>query len=79
MPVPYPVADALVAQLVTSWEAFRTRFGDIQAGNLLLAHAVYGFFNNGGSRCWVARVTTATAPAAAESPATRGRRCRSRT
>lgn len=70
VPVPYPVADPLAAQLVTSWEAFRTRFGDIQAGNLLLAHAVYGFFNNGGSRCWVARVSTTTSPAAGEPPAT---------
>ena len=54
-PVPerYPVAPALTPQLVTSWEGWRTRFGDIQAGNLVLAHAVYGFFNNGGSRCFI--------------------------
>jgi phage tail sheath protein FI len=44
------------ARLVTSWEAFTRGFGDIQAGNHGLAHAVYGFFNNGGSRCWVTRV-----------------------
>jgi phage tail sheath protein FI len=41
---------------VTSWEAFTQGFGDFQAGNHGLAHAVYGFFNNGGSRCWVSRV-----------------------
>ncbi len=29
----------------------------IDEGHSQLAHAVYGFFNNGGSRCYVARVT----------------------
>jgi uncharacterized protein len=52
----FPVAAAGQAVLVDSWESFRTSFGDIQPGNLTLAHAVYGFFNNGGSRCWVTRV-----------------------
>jgi uncharacterized protein len=55
----YPVAPAGVPQLVTSWDGFRNGFGDIQAGNRVLAHAVYGFFNNGGTRCWVARLGTA--------------------
>ncbi len=49
----YTVAEADAAQLVTSWAAFKNLFGDIQQGNKVLAHAVYGFFNNGGSRCWV--------------------------
>jgi len=52
----YPVADAGAAVLVDSWDSFRTHFGDVQAGNFVLANAVYGFFNNGGSRAWVARV-----------------------
>ena len=43
-------------RLITSWEAFTQAFGDLQFGNLVLAHAVYGFFNNGGGRCWVTRV-----------------------
>lgn len=43
-------------QLVTSWEEFKSKFGDFQAGNKILAHALYGFFNNGGTRCWVLRV-----------------------
>jgi phage tail sheath protein FI len=55
-PVPYSVAAAGEPQLITSWEAFKKNFGDFQAGNQILAHAVYGFFNNGGTRCWVARV-----------------------
>jgi hypothetical protein len=57
-PARYPVAEAGRPHLVTSWEAFKNLFGDLQLGNLLLAHAVYGFFNNGGSRCWVVRVNS---------------------
>ena len=50
------VASAGVPWLLTSWQEFKNSFGDIQAGNKTLAHAVYGFFNNGGTRCWVTRV-----------------------
>jgi hypothetical protein len=60
-PVAYTVADAGEPTLVTSWEQFKNSFGDVQAGNRILAHAVYGFFNNGGTRCWVARVADAEA------------------
>ncbi len=56
IPLPYTVASAGEPQLVTSWGAFKNYFGDFQEGNKTLAHAVYGFFNNGGSRCWVTRV-----------------------
>lgn len=56
MALQYTLAPAGEAQLLTSWEDFRTTFGDFQAGNSTLAHAVYGFFNNGGTRCWVTRV-----------------------
>jgi hypothetical protein len=58
-PVAYTLAEAGEPTLVTSWEQFKNSFGDIQTGNRLLAHAVYGFFNNGGTRCWVARVADA--------------------
>jgi len=61
-PLTYTVATAGEPQLVTSWEGFKTRFGDFQAGNSTLAHAVYGFFNNGGTRCWVARLGAALDP-----------------
>jgi Bacteriophage tail sheath protein len=59
--------------LLTSWAQFTRNFGDLvgatttdgtstatgpDAGYLQLAQAVYGFFNNGGSRCYVARITT---------------------
>ena len=56
IPVHYSVAPAGQPQLITSWEAFKTRFGDFDVANQTLAHAVYGFFNNGGTRCWVSRV-----------------------
>jgi phage tail sheath protein FI len=57
----YPVAPADEPQLITSWAAFKNTFGDIQEGNKHLAHAVYGFFNNGGTRCWVSRAKDLTA------------------
>ena len=52
----YGVGSAGKALLVTSWNAFITQFGPIQAGNSPLAPAVFGFFHNGGTRCWVIRV-----------------------
>lgn len=64
VPLRYTVAPAGEPQLVTSWESFKNQFGDFQAGNLTLAHAVYGFFNNGGTRCWITRVVTLNAAAA---------------
>jgi phage tail sheath protein FI len=65
-PVAYTLAEAGEPTLVTSWEQFKNSFGDIQAGNRVLAHAVYGFFNNGGTRCWVARVTDTDTVAAVQ-------------
>jgi phage tail sheath protein FI len=53
----YKVANAKAPQLVTSWEQFKTKFGDFQTSNMKIAHAVYGFFNNGGTRCWVTRIS----------------------
>ncbi len=52
----FVVAPANQAALVDSWEAFRNQFGDVQVGNEVLANAVYGFFNNGGTRAWVTRI-----------------------
>jgi phage tail sheath protein FI len=62
--------------LLTNWTQFTKAFGDIvgdasatattdatpavDAGHRNLAHAVYGFFNNGGSRCYVARIAGLT-------------------
>ena len=61
--------------LLTNWSQFTRTFGDlvgdptlttsagtpaVNSGYQQLAQAVYGFFNNGGSRCYVARVTVDT-------------------
>ncbi len=52
------------AKHVTSWDDFKATFGDFQAGNETLAHAVYGFFDNGGTSCYVVRVANKDAEAA---------------
>jgi phage tail sheath protein FI len=39
----------------TNWSQFTKHFGDFQNSEYL-AHAVYGFFNNGGARCYVLNV-----------------------
>jgi phage tail sheath protein FI len=44
-------------QLVTNWTQYRERFGDFVSGTYL-PHAVYGYFNNGGNRCYVVSVKT---------------------
>jgi uncharacterized protein len=55
--------------LITNWSQFVKTFGDFKDCSEHLAHAVYGFFNNGGSRCFVVNVGApegvATAPKAA--------------
>lgn len=54
----YSQAAALDPEPLNSWEEFKQKYGDFQDANQYLAHAVYGFFNNGGTRCWVNRVTS---------------------
>jgi uncharacterized protein len=41
--------------LVTNWSQFTQAFGDFIEGSYL-AHAVYGYFQNGGGSCYVVRV-----------------------
>ena len=48
-----PVNEAV---LVTNWSQFVKTFGDFAQCSPFLAHAVYGFFNNGGSRCFIVNV-----------------------
>ena len=43
------------AVLVTNWSQFVKTFGDFTQSTHL-AHSVYGFFNNGGSRCFIVNV-----------------------
>lgn len=52
-----PLTPLLKSTLVTSFDQFKNKFGDFQAGNQLLAHAAFGYFLNGGSRCHVIRVS----------------------
>jgi phage tail sheath protein FI len=42
-------------RLVTNWAQFTSTFGEFMAGSYL-AHAVYGYFLNGGGACYVVRV-----------------------
>ncbi|APR86350.1 Phage tail sheath protein FI [Minicystis rosea] len=67
--VPELVAAPGKVELVTNFTEFKKAFGDFSAtdaGQSILAHAVYGFFNNGGTRCYV----TTVAPAAEGSTTT---------
>ncbi len=43
--------------LCTNWSQYTKHYGDFQNSEYL-AHAVYGFFNNGGGRCFVINVGT---------------------
>ncbi len=61
-------------QLITSWTQYVETFGGIDDGGsrtpfmdgAYLGYAVYGFFSNGGSRCYVSRIALPTrAPAKA--------------
>ncbi len=42
--------------LITNWSQFVKTFGDFKDCSEAFAHGVYGFFNNGGSRCFVVNV-----------------------
>lgn len=56
-----PVAPGEV-KLCTNFSEYKNFFGDFStdAGQRNLTHAVFGFFNNGGSRCYVAHATATT-------------------
>jgi len=44
-------------QLITNWTQYVERFGGFVSGTFL-PHSVYGFFHNGGGRCYVVSVKT---------------------
>ncbi|MER5431801.1 phage tail sheath subtilisin-like domain-containing protein [Streptomyces sp. NPDC002588] len=48
--------------LVTNWSQYTAAFGEFTE-DFLLAHAVYGYFNNGGTAAYVVRVGGGTASA----------------
>lgn len=56
----FAVTAAGEALLCTNFSEFKRAFGSFStdAGQRRLAHAVYGFFNNGGTRCYVIRVAS---------------------
>ena len=58
---PGTLAAALDVKLCTSFSDFTKFFGDFSTdpGQRNLAHGVYGFFHNGGTRCWVVRIPDA--------------------
>ena len=73
-PFTQPLANGFQAALdptpvfISSFAEFTRMFGpvpDNPDASGFLAHAVQGFMANGGKRCFVARVTSATTPAAA--------------
>src|SRR5215831_5635484 len=47
--------------LISNWKQFVDTFGDFMAGGYL-AHAVYGYFLNGGGNCFVVRISSDGAP-----------------
>ncbi len=51
------------AVLVTSWTEFQRSYGSFVADSFL-AHSVFQFFNNGGSQCYIVRVTRSDAAVA---------------
>lgn len=52
--------------LITSWSQFVALYGDIKGATSDLPFAVYSFFNNGGSQCYVLRATLSGASAASQ-------------
>ncbi|WP_027892558.1 phage tail sheath family protein [Calidithermus chliarophilus] len=62
-----PAGPANKPQLITSWQQYVETFGALEDGvrnphmpGAYLSHAVYGYFNNGGNRCYVTRVVPNT-------------------
>jgi phage tail sheath protein FI len=47
--------DGIKPRLVTNWAQFETLYGGFVEG-AMLPHAVYGYFNNGGGACYIARI-----------------------
>jgi phage tail sheath protein FI len=51
--------DGLKPRLVTSWAQYEALYGGFSPGTML-PHSVYGWFNNGGSVCYIVRVPHTT-------------------
>ncbi|UVI27377.1 phage tail sheath family protein [Paenibacillus spongiae] len=51
-------------RLITSWLQFQRVYGGVLGEQPYLPHTVKGFFDNGGKRCYIARITKASAVSA---------------
>lgn len=51
--------DGLKPRLVTNWTQFETLYGGFVPG-IMLPHAVYGYFNNGGALAYIVRIPHTT-------------------
>jgi uncharacterized protein len=49
---------SITATEITSFDAFTRQFGNYLPDSSYLAYAVYGFFLNGGQRCYIGRITS---------------------
>src|SRR5207302_10011739 len=47
--------EGLKPRLVTNWSQFERAYGGFSPG-VMLPHAVYGYFNNGGGLCYIVRI-----------------------
>ena len=54
----YKICPPKTPVAITSWDKFGQFFGKVSTENKCLALSVFNFFNNGGTRCWVARIAT---------------------
>src|SRR6266536_1369280 len=52
---------------VRTWDEYLTVFGDL-LDHAFLPHAVFGFFRNGGRRCFIVRVADLTDASAENAP-----------
>ncbi len=59
-PTPAPGEEDIKLELITNFSQFVAKFGDFSETNKALAHGVFGFFNNGGTACWVAGLKALT-------------------
>ena len=59
----------LKPKLITAYNEYLRNFGDVFSDGKYMPYAVKGFFDNGGRRCFIARIVGNGATAASVSPA----------
>ncbi len=71
-----PAGPANQPVLVTNWSQYVERFGALEEGGrknphlagAYLSHAVYGYFQNGGGRCYITRLATTNGKGGKDAP-----------